>query len=338
MHGYEPPRVTFLGANNRKGRCLMKEKLRSFCGILLLISAFVAMSAMPAMPIHASAATADISYSNEDMSARTARAAETTYSLDGISSRSVYSYPARSVSYNSTSLGSIAREINGEIYVPIRRFVEGTSSARVSYNSTTRTITVTGSGHNISVSDGAYALYANGRVFFSRTPSVILSDGRMYVPAGILARALSLSYSSSAWSAKFSGSVAPVVSGDRYYNSDELYWLSRIISAESRGEPLIGQIAVGDVVLNRVRSSAFPNTIWGVIFDRKYGVQFSPVANGTIYNTPTPTCILAAKICLEGFTVSDRVLYFLRPSASTSSWIVRNREYLFTIGNHYFFA
>ena len=53
----------------------MKEKLRSFCGILLLISAFVAMSAMP---IHASAATADISYSNEDMSARTARAALST--------------------------------------------------------------------------------------------------------------------------------------------------------------------------------------------------------------------------------------------------------------------
>ena len=57
------------------------------------------------------------------------------------------------------------------------------------------------------------------------------------------------------------------------YNEDDVYWLSRIISAESRGEPLEGQIAVGNVVLNRVRSSAYPNTIYGVIFDRKHGTR-----------------------------------------------------------------
>ena len=187
-------------------------------------------------------------------------------------------------------------------------------------------------------SDGAYALYAGGRVFFSHTPSVILSDGRMYVPATTLAKALSLAYTRTDTGVLLSGKVAPAVSGDKYYAEDAVYWLARIISSESRGESLIGQIAVGNVVLNRVRSSDFPNTIWGVIFDRKYGVQFSPVANGTIYDTPNATCVLAAKICLDGFTVSDRIMYFLRPSASTSSWIVQNREYLFTIGNHYFFA
>ena len=263
----------------------------------------------------------------------------TVYSLSGVSSRQVSTYATLTVYHNSASLGNIGRVINGVPYVAIRSFVEGIGAARVAYSSATRTITLTGNGHNVSVSDGAYALYADGRVFFSSTPSVILSDGRMYVPASVLAKALSLtSQTASDGSVRMSGTVRPVTSGAKYYAEDAVYWLSRIISAESKGEPLIGQIAVGNVVLNRTRSSDFPGTIYGVIFDRKYGVQFSPISNGTIYETPTATSILAAKICLDGFTVSPDVLYFLRPSASTSSWIVRTRPYKFTIGNHYFFA
>ena len=260
------------------------------------------------------------------------------YSLSAVSSRVVSTYPSRAVYYNSASLGNIGRVINGVPYVAIRAFVEGIGAAKVTYSSASRTITLTGNGHNVSVSDGAYALYADGRVLFSASPSVILSDGRMYVPASVLARALSLSVLADTGAVRMSGTARPITPGAKYYADDAVYWLSRIISAESKGEPLIGQIAVGNVVLNRVRSADFPNTIYGVIFDRKYGVQFSPISNGTIYDTPTATSILAAKICLDGFTVSGDVLYFLRPSASTSSWIVRTRPYKFTIGNHYFFA
>lgn len=260
------------------------------------------------------------------------------YSLSAVSSRVVSTYPSRAVYYNSASLGNIGRVINGVPYVAIRAFVEGIGAAKVTYSSASRTITLTGNGHNVSVSDGAYALYADGRVLFSASPSVILSDGRMYVPASVLARALSLSVLADTGAVRMSGTARPITPGAKYYADDAVYWLSRIISAESKGESLIGQIAVGNVVLNRVRSADFPNTIYGVIFDRKYGVQFSPISNGTIYDTPTATSILAAKICLDGFTVSGDVLYFLRPSASTSSWIVRTRPYKFTIGNHYFFA
>lgn len=260
------------------------------------------------------------------------------YSLSAVSSRVVSTYPSRTVYYNSASLGNIGRVINGVPYVAIRAFVEGIGAAKVTYSSASRTITLTGNGHNVSVSDGAYALYADGRVLFSASPSVILSDGRMYVPASVLARALSLSAVADTGAVRMSGTARPITPGAKYYADDAVYWLSRIISAESKGESLIGQIAVGNVVLNRVRSADFPNTIYGVIFDRKYGVQFSPISNGTIYDTPTATSILAAKICLDGFTVSGDVLYFLRPSASTSSWIVRTRPYKFTIGNHYFFA
>lgn len=309
---------------------MRKNKIR-----IIALSLFMAISALVLRPpVYAAAAqgrAADVSVDPPSNSV--------IYSLSAVSSRVVSTYPSRTVYYNSTSLGNIARVINGVPYVAIRAFVEGIGAAKVTYSSASRTITLTGNGHNVSVSDGAYALYADGRVLFSSSPSVILSDGRMYVPASVLARALSLSATvTDTGAVRMSGTARPITPGAKYYAEDAVYWLSRIISAESKGESLIGQISVGNVVLNRVRSADFPNTIYGVIFDRKYGVQFSPISNGTIYDAPTATSILAAKICLDGFTVSDDVLYFLRPSASTSSWIVRTRPYKFTIGNHYFFA
>ena len=100
----------------------------------------------------------------------------------------------------------------------------------------------------------------------------------------------------------------------------------------------LGQIAVGSVVMNRVKSSLYPNTIWGVIFDRKYGVQFSPIIDGAIYQTPTASAVAAAKICLEGFDVNSSALFFLYPRHSTSSWIPNNRTYIFSIGKHDFYA
>ena len=98
-----------------------------------------------------------------------------------------------------------------------------------------------------------------------------------------------------------------------------------------------GKLAVGNVVLNRVRSAAYPNTIYGVIFDRKYGIQFSPVANGTIYNVPTEDAVIAAKMCLEGYSLSSDILYFVNPTKAPDSWIAKNRKYAFSIGNHAFF-
>jgi N-acetylmuramoyl-L-alanine amidase len=96
-------------------------------------------------------------------------------------------------------------------------------------------------------------------------------------------------------------------------------------------------MAVGNEVLNRVRSSQYPNSIYGVIFDRKHGIQFSPIANGTIYNTPNAESIIAAKICLEGYSLSSTALYFLNPRISTSFWIVENCTYEFSIGGHDFY-
>ena len=159
----------------------------------------------------------------------------------------------------------------------------------------------------------------------------------MYIPAEAFAKAVGLTLSVRNGAVSLSGDVKALMAASEYYREDEVFWLARIIHAESSGEPLIGKIAVGNVVLNRVRSAYYPSTIYGVIFDRKYGVQFSPVANGAIYNTPSYASRLAAKICLEGFDLSKGAFFFLRPELSSSSWIPDSREYVFTVGKHDFY-
>ena len=251
--------------------------------------------------------------------------------------KNVWNYPTVSLFLGNTPIAESAYLINETTYVPLRA-VTTLAGATVSYQASTRSATVTMRGLHMTASDGSYIIMANERAVLSQSPVVILSDGRMYAPIRSIAKALSLGVE---WQegrrVYLSGAPIPLVSADAYYKSDDLYWLSRIISAESQGEPILGQIAVGNVVLNRMRHKDYPNTIWGVIFDKKYGTQFSPVADGSIYRSPTYSAILAAKICLEGVSVSPDILFFLEPSKSTSSWIIKNRPYAFTVSNHYFF-
>lgn len=121
------------------------------------------------------------------------------------------------------------------------------------------------------------------------------------------------------------------------YNQEDLYWLSRIVSAEASGESYEGQVAVANSILNRVKSNDFPDTIKEVIFDTKYAVQYEPTMNGQIYQQPTDQSIQAAQDALNGYDNSKGALYFMNPNKSTSSWIVKNRRYAFTIGKHDFY-
>ena len=122
------------------------------------------------------------------------------------------------------------------------------------------------------------------------------------------------------------------------YGYEDLYWLSRIISAESRGEPFIGQLAVGTVVINRTGSDYYPDTIYGVIFDRVGGVQFTPASTGSVYREPTESSVLAAKLCLEGFSLDEGILFFFNSKLAAGSWITSNRTYTMTVGQHDFYS
>jgi N-acetylmuramoyl-L-alanine amidase len=118
----------------------------------------------------------------------------------------------------------------------------------------------------------------------------------------------------------------------------DLYWLSRIIHAEAEAEPYEGKVAVGNVILNRVNSGTFANTVKGVIFEYSNGhAQFSPVADGTIYNTPSAASVQAAKDALAGVRPVGSCQFFFNPDKSAGTWIVQNKTYVKTIGNHAFY-
>ena len=122
------------------------------------------------------------------------------------------------------------------------------------------------------------------------------------------------------------------------YSSTDLYWMSRIINAEAEAEPYLGKVAVGNVIINRVNSSEFPNTVKGVIFEYYEGIpQFSPVAIGTIYNTPNEDSINAAKEVFSGSKPVGASTYFFNPDKSPGYWIVKNKTYVTRIGNHVFY-
>ena len=257
--------------------------------------------------------------------------------LKSITNKNLWNYSRLTVSIGGTTLSVKGVVINGISYIPFRAAAAAISGSSYSYNSSTRTATMRAPGLEIVAGDGCYVTYANGRTLFNTTPNVIMSDGRLYIPANVFAKAIGMTVDASGSSVSLRGSYSPLLSADKFYRSDEVFWLARIIHAESRGEALIGQIAVGNVVLNRVKSAYYPNTIYGVIFDRKYGVQFSPILDGSIYNTPGYSATLAAKIALEGYDVSGGAFFFLNVKLATSSWIPRTREYAFTIGNHDFY-
>ena len=120
-------------------------------------------------------------------------------------------------------------------------------------------------------------------------------------------------------------------SSSNYTNSD-LYMLAKCIYAEARGESYTGQVAVGAVILNRVASSSFPNTISGVIYQKG---AFTAVSDGQINLEPDRTAMNAASDAMNGWDPTYGCLYYYNPAVATSSWIF-GRQTVTTIGKHVF--
>ena len=121
-------------------------------------------------------------------------------------------------------------------------------------------------------------------------------------------------------------------SGQNGFSSSEVYLLARTIYAEGRGEPYTGQVAIGAVVLNRVRSSQFPNTISGVVYQKH---AFTAVSDGQINLTPNETAMRAARDAINGWDPTGGAIYYYNPAVATSSWIF-DRQTITVIGKHVF--
>ena len=116
------------------------------------------------------------------------------------------------------------------------------------------------------------------------------------------------------------------------YTDADTYLLARCIYGEARGESYTGQVAVGAVVLNRVKSPEFPNTIAGVIYQKN---AFTAVNDGQINLEPNETALSAARDAMNGWDPTGGCLYYYNPVTATSEWIF-SRETVITIGKHVF--
>ena len=168
--------------------------------------------------------------------------------------------------------------------------------------------------------DGKYGEQTRDAVILFQRRNGLSVDGRVGPEtAAALGVTLSSSGSSSA------SSSATIISADHRL-------LSKLVYAEARGESYKGQVAVAAVVLNRVKSASFPNTISGVIYQSG---AFSCVSNGSINNTPNSTAIRAALDAMNGWDPTGGCLYYYNPDKTGDTWI-RTRTVKTVIGNHHF--
>lgn len=219
--------------------------------------------------------------------------------------------------------------------VPIRFVAAALDCEEIIWNEEKRAVTIKDNGTEILLTINSEWAYVNGEKVPLNTVARI-KNNRTYIPVRFVAENMG----AAVWwdeGNKIVNISKEGITPNIPYNEDELFWLARIIHAEAQGEPFVGKVAVGNVVLNRVKAAEFPNSIYGVIFDRNNGIQFTPVANGTIYNNPSNDCFYAADRALRGDNTAGSSLFFCNPVTSSNTWIMNNRVFYSAIGKHYFY-
>ena len=227
---------------------------------------------------------------------------------------------------------------NNTTYVGLRAFCNTFGISDIEWRDSTHTAYIASYYLILSATEGDEYIVANGRYFWCEH-GIFIKDGGMFIPLRAIAKAFG---SEVVWNEKtFSANVITGYSfaepASTYYDLWDVYWLSHIIHAEAGCEPLLGKIAVGNVVLNRVASPQYPNTIYGVIFDMRCGPQFTPAATGSVYMDPDEESIIAAKLCLEGYSLSDKIEFFMKPAIADTEWMRNNCTFVFRIAHHDFY-
>lgn len=231
-----------------------------------------------------------------------------------------------------TNLGKFQK--NGVTYVALASMAQALdSSVQISWDGSTAK--VTSSRLTLTAKVGQLYLMANGRYLYL-PEGVQMVNNKVTVPLAAVVEAFDakLTWDGATGTIRITRGSGGIQSGDSYYDQEDLFWLSRVIYAESGNQPLEGQMAVGNVVMNRVASPAYPNTVQGVLAQKN---QFSTYKSGALANrTPNQSSIIAAKLVLDGGEVAetDGALYF---DSSSNSWASRNREFATVLGGHKFY-
>ena len=197
-------------------------------------------------------------------------------------------------------------------------------------------VTYTVDGVQMQFTCGEQYYTANGRTLYEKG-GVQALDGEVVLPPEAMTKLFgaAIAYDADAETVSVDpASKALLQDADSFYAQHDLYWLSHIVYSESNGQPMDGMIGVGNVVLNRVKSASFPNTVKDVVFQPG---QFNPVDMGTIYLEPSEQAILAAKLAIEGVNTVGESLYFVNPVIGDSSWFNRSLTCTIVIADHAFY-
>ena len=233
---------------------------------------------------------------------------------------------------------SVAKTYRGQTtyvaLVPMAQCLDATILSQ--WDEGTQTMTLHNDKLVLTATVGQLYLTVNGR-FIYIPEGVQVENGQVIVPLSALTKAFDASLfwdGATGLTSVVRGSGA-ATSGELYYSAEDLFWLSRVIYTESGNQPLEGMMAVGNVVLNRVKHPSFPDTIEGVLAQKN---QFSTYWTGHIANSsPNSQSVIAAKLVLDGGVVEEvkDALYF---DSSANSWAARNRPCVAVIGGHRFYS
>jgi len=186
-----------------------------------------------------------------------------------------------------------------------------------------------GEGLSLALWSTRNYLVVNDRYLYLEDGVKLDTDRTILVPVRALCKALGVTVE---WTGKVELSTTdatPLAAEDRPYSDEDLDLMSRVIMHESGYQPFLGMMAVGSVIMNRVNSSSFSDTVSGVIYEKN---QFPGATNAT----PHADAILAARLVLEGANVVPGALYF--NGVGKSCWASRNKTLITVIGGHAFYG
>lgn len=230
--------------------------------------------------------------------------------------------------------------VNGELYVSVEDFLRPAlnstlSAARITTGSRTlQVLAVTYSGETLTVTASTNKCYfvANGRYLYLKN-GLVMQNGEAMLPLEALADL-------------FRGTVTqaengyPLITlgdelltcGADFYNAKDVDLIARTIAREAGNQSFTGKMALGNLIMNRVKSSRFPNSVYGVLYQKN---QFTVVNTSAWQNCrPSSDCVIAAKLAIEGLSITSGTYYNVK---GMNSWAAQNRTYVGTIGNHDFY-
>lgn len=238
----------------------------------------------------------------------------------------------------AAALNTHRLDIEGITYVSVVNMAKMLDlSTQLMWDENAKQLTLSTNQLTMTAKYGDLYAVANGRYLYCPHGVVIHNDVIM-LPLEVVVEAYggTLVQNEGFGSYQVTRGSGAILSGDVFYDENDLFWLSRVVFAESGSEPLLGKMGVAIVVINRVENPRYPDTILGVLSQAN---QFSTYKNGALADrTPNESSIIAAKLVLDGGMIESIAPATHFDSVPSGSWADRNLSVVEVIGGHRFYA